>query len=190
VGTVLRKGVGVLHGIAPKLDLGSSNVMETTASSLEERASRKETIAGIDLQLIQCQAVVTNCATLDDAQDFTRRLRAGSIQAVVSWSRGDQELNWPKRPYSVKVPFSDRERALNVISRQTWIFAAPQSNSAALAFSRTTDDPNRFEPASTVKPGFDALFDGSLLSLSLGEKHPSNMIRNLEVAEPIIRKRE
>jgi hypothetical protein len=140
MGSVLRKGARVLHGIASKLELGSSNVIETTASSLEERAWRNELIAAVDLQIFQR-----------------------------GWSRGEQSPNWPKDPYRVKVSSADRERSLELLS-QSRAFPATQSGTAALALSLAAGEEDESEPPPGTRSRNEALFDDSSLRLSIGKR--------------------
>jgi hypothetical protein len=151
---------------------------------MEERATLNETIAAIDLQLNQCDAVMTNCGSRDDAEDLARRLRVRGIQAVVSWPRGAQGPEWPKDPYVVKVSSVDREPALELLS-QSRAFPAAHSDLAGLALSRSMGPENVSEPSTDARAQNEGLFDDSLLRLSIGQHRESDMIRNLRVAEPV-----
>ena len=68
-----------LRGMTSKLDSTTSNAVNTAVSRLEEHVSLNETIAGVDLQVLQCNSVVADCSKIDEAKDLARRLTDGGI---------------------------------------------------------------------------------------------------------------
>jgi hypothetical protein len=155
-----------LRDIATKLDSTTSNTVNTAVSRLEKHVSENEAVAGVELQVLQCDSVVAACSKIDEAQDFARRLTDGGITALTSRARADQT----ERPYKVKVPTADRERALRLLSRPMWTLPPPQTNSAGRDFADPLGRGNAMEPSSASAQEGKDLFAPSTLSLSLARR--------------------
>jgi len=114
---IADQGTQVLDALASRLDPGTSNVFHVISSNLDNRSRLVELMAQVDLRIEQkseeCSHVLTNCASLGEAQALIRKLQG--LNGVIIRPNG-RNSEHPSLSYSVCVRPDDARMAKQLLA--------------------------------------------------------------------------